>query len=206
MTIAEEKKQKTAELRKLHEDFLEMMGGNVKFYGHLAYKPKEFPELGACISVFESQISDTNGFYVELVDKDLIRKENDSGKLYYYAYNPHFKEENPCVDRGSFKTYFIPIDTLKLANDSVGGKTPQEVGKKLISTTGAIKTTSTKLKAQDVIIADKLTANDEFNTVQNDAPFTHLTIKDFMAITWRVPISDKDFINDRIKSLNSYNG
>ncbi|MCB1713081.1 MAG: hypothetical protein KDH96_11590 [Candidatus Riesia sp.] len=201
---SEEKKERTEKLREFHADYLAMTGNDkVKFFGHLAYAPKEYPELDKCISVFESQIADERGFYVELVDKDLIRKHSDSGNLYYYKYNPYYNEENPSIDRGKFTTYFIPVSSLELVKQGSGlapETTVSESGSS-ITTSGAISTKTEKVSPSDTLVSKQQKI--AFDDSEDDVPWNQMTAKDFAAIFWKKPISDKEVINKLIEKENN---
>jgi hypothetical protein len=97
-----------------------------------------------------------------------LEPEDPSRNLYKWRYNSHYAEEYETTEAN--------------ANGHV---------RYLIPVVELIKIE--ELEVEELLFPDFSLMNPE-----NDEPFARMTMKDFCAITWKKPLSDKKWLNDLI--------
>lgn len=173
----EDRRSKTAELRKAHQEYFEKAGiSAAKFVPKLAYKPPGKDEL--FVGFFPNELRGGEDVYTEFASRDL-EVEDPERNLYKWKYNPHWEEEYEKTEpgpSGSFR-YLIPVIELV------------KVQKKEFVTKPSAKTnieTSEPFMEFDLIDPDI------------DAQFEQLTIRDLAAILLKKPVSNKKWLNKLI--------
>lgn len=147
------------------------------------------------VGIFGSEFKKDKGFFFELVTRDLEPLEADR-KVYRITRNDNHEEEYEMNEKGSF---LVPVDELRIVN-------PQSVA----ISKGAAVFSNDKLfgKKEDVAPAPKpaakaaqtfkpVTPQMEANT---DAPYSEMTIRDYMAIHTGKPVSLKPWLNELLHS------
>lgn len=128
------------------------------------------------IGVFGSEFRKDKGFYFELVTRDLDPLDSER-KVYRIARNDNHEEEYEMNERGSF---LVPVDELRVVNPTVSQ--PVENKPELVQPAQVFST-----KAQTSI---------------EDAPYSELTIRDYVAIQTGKPVSLKPWLNELIQQSN----
>ena len=170
----EDRRSKTAELRKAHQEYFEKAGiSGAKFVPKLAYKPPGKDEL--FVGFFPNELRGGEDVYTEFASRDL-EVEDPERNLYKWKYNPHWEEEYEKTEpgpSGSFR-YLIPvIELVKVQKNEFIQQAP-------------IKT-----KIQTSIDFDLMNPD-------TDAPFDQLTVRDIAAILLKKPVSNKQWLNKLI--------
>ena len=152
------------------------------------------------VGIFGSEFKKDKGFFFELVTRDLDPLESDR-KVYRITRNDNHEEEYEMNEKGSF---LVPVDELRIVN-------PQSVA---ISKGAAVfsndkifgkQPTTQPVAAQR---AEPAAATTQFKPVspqeleaKMDAPYSEMTIRDYMAIHTGKPVSLKPWLNDLLNKL-----
>jgi hypothetical protein len=107
-----DRKKKTAELIKFHEQKFIMNGiEEPLFIPKCAYQPRELN--GLHMGFFESELKKSSDIYTECVSINLDPEDPDR-KLYKWKYNPHYAEEYPATEPNAngHVRYLIPVEEL----------------------------------------------------------------------------------------------
>jgi hypothetical protein len=141
------------------------------------------------VGIFSSEFEKTKGFFFELVTRDLDPLEPDR-KVYRIAYNENFEEEFEMNEKGSF---LVPVDELRIVN-------AQSVAiSKGSAVTSNDKLFSSKPVSQPQVKQQPaLTSNIKTIEPKEDALYSEMTIRDYMAIHTGKPVSLKSWINDLV--------
>jgi hypothetical protein len=170
----EDRRAKTAELRKAHQEYFEKVGlGVAKFIPKLAYKPPGKDEL--FVGFFPNELRGGEDVYTEFTGRNL-EIEDPERNLYKWRYNAHWEEEYEKTEptaTGSFR-YLIPVSEL-------------------------IKVQKNQQKEES---KPAIRTNVEFDLMDpdTDAPFDQLTIRDLAAILLKKPVSNKGWLNKLIQN------
>jgi hypothetical protein len=167
-----DRKAKTQELLKHHKHtFDKIKEKKPYFVAKCAYKPKGKDEL--FLGFFDSELKSGQNIFVEFTSSSL-EPEDPNRTLYKWVHNPHYKEEYEMIEGATAgsERYLIPASELIVIN-----KVDKET----------IKRDSTK------------TFPDFELDPNTDAPLQSMTIRDFVAIMHKKPVSHKDWLNTLIK-------
>ena len=170
------RQEKTEDLIKYHDwKFKLLQDDSPLFIPKCAYIPKGMSELH--IGFFASEVKKGKDIYTEFTSIDL-EPEDPNRTLYKWRFNPHYDEEYERTEpaaNGHFR-YLIPVSELiKIEFDQ------QEVN-------------------QTSLFPDF----DEIMDPDQDAPFNQITIRDLAAIMLNKPVSQKQWLNEIIKSKQSW--
>jgi len=176
--IKEFKKQKLEEIRDYHQSLINNLGiTRTDFNMKMPFYDKQ---ARLVVGIFASEFKKEKGFYFELITRDLEPADTDR-TVYRIPYNSSFEDEYEINEKGS---YLVPLEELRSIDaQSVaisGEKALMETIKPNIKTVTAYKAPSP----------------------MEDAPYSEMTIRDFMAITIGKPISAKVWLNELIKSTS----
>lgn len=140
------------------------------------------------VGLFSSEFKKDKGFFFELVTRDLDPLDPER-KVYRMPRNDNFEEEYEMTEKGSF---LVPVEELRLVN-------AQSVA---ISKESAVLSND-KLFAKEHNQAPVLSSKPEsvFTSKpgvpqQQDALYSEMTIRDYMAIHTGKPVSLKPWLND----------
>ena len=124
--------------------------------------------------------------------------------LFKYKYNPYYSEEyelkiSTNSKGGEYSAYIVPMSELVCVNK----------GSKEIPYNIYEKEREQKPKEQIKLslfpdFEQEFGAKKESDfdlTKENDLSFTDITVKDFAAIMWKKPVSDKKWLNDLINNI-----
>lgn len=127
------------------------------------------------VGIFGSEFKKDKGFFFELVTRDLDPLESER-KVYRIARNDNHEEEYEMNEKGSF---LVPVDELRVINPSSSApveKKPEPV------------------QPAPVFNSKPIAAVDE------DLPYSEMTIRDFMAIHTGKPVSLKPWLNELLSN------
>lgn len=141
------------------------------------------------VGVFGSEFKKDKGFFFELVTRDLDPLEADR-KVYRIARNDNFEEEYEMNEKGLF---LVPVDELRIVN-------PQSVA---ISKDSAVLSND-KMFSSKPVQQEQPKPQPVYNSKPQpvidlqDAPYSEMTIRDFMAIQTGRQVSLKPWLNKLI--------
>jgi hypothetical protein len=143
------------------------------------------------VGIFSSEFLKDKGFFFELVTRELDPLEADR-KVYRIARNDNFKEEFEMNEKGSF---LVPVDELRIVN-------PQSVA---ISKQSAVFSNDKLFTSKPVQEQPAPQPQPVYNSkpqppVELDAPYSEMTIRDYMAIQTGKPVSLKPWLNDLLNN------
>jgi hypothetical protein len=174
-------KDKVQEIKNYHETALMLLGLKPEnFYPKTPFMWDD--ELH--VSLFKSEIIAKN-FYTELVNNDYSPKNEDRILLKFYGnaecINEYF-EKKEVGKFGEYSRYFVPLQEF------------QEVDiKELLNI--EISEKENVSSEENIITLDEDDENE-------DALMSKLTIRDHAAIQWKLPVSNKTWLNNLIKQIN----
>lgn len=183
------RRNQVAELKKKHEALFKLEGiEDAKFIPKMAYIPTGGTER--IIAFFPSEIQGGVDIYTEFVSKSNV-PEDPERRLWKWPFNPEFETEyeksEPHPATGHVR-YLIPVDELiNMSGEEIKPKKkakPKKEDPKQVQMTFI----------DPVADADGLT----------DAPINQMTIKDKAAIEWKLPVSDKPWLNELITKQFTY--
>ena len=173
-TTKEHRDKVLKEMLEYHKGTFELLGvanPQSRFYPKSVFTPKG--ATGRYISLFERELCDPDGFYTELTD-NMYNVENPLKRtLYRFRGNEHSKEEYLKDSNGNYgERWYVPVDDLEEIN-------------------------VTSL----VLNRNSEEEEVEAETGVQDAPYAKMTIRDYAAIQWKKPVSQKAWLNDLIKKV-----
>jgi hypothetical protein len=176
-----QKRKRIQELRAYHEPIFRKMNCiDPLFIPRTAYKPVNHSEI--CISFFASELRNEKDIYTEFVSKK-YDIEDSQRTLWKWKYDPEWKKyikSNDVIP--SAVQYFIPTSKLIVVsrnNELIFNKDKVNDFKSNITTVLKPKT----------------------NDANKEELISQMTIKDFAAIIWKQPVSDKEWLNILIDSI-----
>ena len=184
------KKEKLDAIREYHKDLITDLGISVFDFN----MKKAFIDNGIrTVRIFDNEFLKEKGFFFELIDSNLDPVDPER-KVYRLAPNPNYEEEYELTPKNQ---YIVPLEELRVVN-------PASVA---ISKSSAVTSSDHILKEKIKFPSEKVTnvVNNERFAVplekkDNDAPYSEMTIRDYMAIHTGKPVSLKSWLNDLIKS------
>jgi hypothetical protein len=171
-TVSVNRQEKTEELLKHHDwKFKLIQEENPLFIPKCAYVPKGMNEMH--IGFFASEVKKARDIYVEFASIDLDPEDPDR-TLYKWRFNPHFNEEYERTEPGTnghFR-YLVPVSEL----------------------------VKIEFEQEDQASPSLFPDFDEIMDPNHDAPFNQITLRDLAAIMLNKPVSQKQWLNEIIKS------
>jgi hypothetical protein len=196
------KKQKLDQVREYHGTLIRELGiSPLDFNMKMPFYDRHGRYV---VGIFGSEFKKDKGFFFELVTRDLEPLETDR-KVYRITRNDNFEEEYEMNEKGSF---LVPVDELRIvnpasvaiskgaavfSNDKIFGKQPvqQPVQQKPVQQTAPAPQPTTQF----------IPVNNAQLEAKIDAPYSEMTIRDYMAIHTGKPVSLKPWLNDLLQKL-----
>lgn len=184
--VQEDRTQKIKRMTEYHEPAFHMLNeDNPSFYAKNPFIWNDEQH----ISLMKNELI-CNVFYTELVDKNYDPLDPNR-TLYRFRGNPNYVNEYfskiEVGKTGEYKRYFVPLHELeKVDLSTLFPEDKPKVVKEF---------SSPKLTLPFVEEVDD--RNDE-----EDALMSKLTIRDHAAIQWKLPVSNKEWLNKLIKQIN----
>lgn len=198
---AQRKRERINELIKYHKDlFLKEGVTNPKFIPRLC-----FPMEGVyCVSFYQRELQGGVDIYTEFCDRQ-YEPEDEQRRLWKWVYDPAYAEKyaqtEPHQATGD-RRYLIPVEELIDVKEFHIQKAIVEQLEK------AQKKHQEEVKSDNQLILPlasepELPANTPtpVETIERDAPYDNMTIRDYAAIQWKLPVSSKPWLNELIKSI-----
>lgn len=175
-------------------------------------------KFGRQVQFFEWELSKGEDIYIEFYDYDKSGVETDvvpanpDRQLFKYKHNPFFAEEYEQKENTNAKgepyfTYIVPaselIAVLKNGTEitqALYEKRKQDVGKEVDALPNLQKTVSSfpdfteeyGIKSTTMALPDEETSLEDIN-------ISAMTVRDFCAIVWEKPVSNKPWLNQLIE-------
>lgn len=180
------KKDKLTAIQNYHAELIEELGIHVKDFN----MKKAFIDNNVkTVHIFASEFLKEKGFFFELIDSNLDPADPNR-TVYRLAPNPNYEEE---YELNAKNQYIVPIDELRIVNKASVA----------ITKAAAVFASDEIIGKQKISqeFAPKISNNERFAVpLEKDAPMSEMTIRDYMAIHTKTPVSLKPWLNDLIKS------
>lgn len=173
--------------------FLKEGVSNPKFIPKLAYKHNNVLSIG----VYPREIYGGKDIYIEFCDR-AYTPENPERTLYKWEYDPEFdtnyekSEPHPATKD---RRYLIPVTDLINLTVLYQGSKPDEPSKLSKKPEPAPKLIPEKAKEEASFDFDAVLVNEGAGS---DVPYSAMSLRDFAAITWKKPVSQKKWLNELI--------
>lgn len=169
------KKMKLDQIRDYHAPLIRALGiSPLDFNMKMPFYDRAGRQV---IGVFGSEFKKDKGFYFELVTRDLDPLESDR-KVYKIARNDNHEEEYEMNEKGSF---LVPVEELRVINPTFS-KPVENIPEPV----QPAQVFSSKPQAP----------------VEQDAPYSEMTIRDYVAIHTKKPVSLKPWLNELLQQSN----
>jgi len=193
--LMEFKRQRLEDIRAYHADLIRELGITPNdFQMKMLFYNKQGKLV---VGIFPSEFERENGFYFEIINRDYEPQDFKNRTIYRIPKNDAYQEEYEMTSKGS---YLVPLEELRVVN-------PASVA---ISGASAIidaPTTAVSGSFRPVgTIADSKPSQQTAYRApgpMEDAPFSQMTIRDYVAIKSSKPVSAKPWLNELIKTLNN---
>ena len=130
---------------------------------------------GKFMGFFKSELSKGVDIYTECVDFEL-NSEDPSRTLYKIKYNPFYEEEYLAEPtKSGDNRYLIPLSEMIIVEPE------------------SVKTESTNNPFPDF--------ESSFLDTDTDTALAQMSVRDFAAIMWKKPVSNKKWLNELIKTI-----
>jgi len=148
---------------------------------------KAFTRNGTVVvGMFENEFKKSKGYYFELINSD-IEPDDPARTVYIFSPTQFYMDEYEMDEYGKF---LVPVDQLRIVNRHSAA----------ISKGSAATSSDRVLKNQvfeTTTIKPPLPVNPPLKV--DDAPYSEMTIRDYIAIHTGKPVSTKSWLNELIK-------
>ncbi len=148
------------------------------------------------VYVFPSEFRKEKGFYFEIVTGDYYSASKER-TVYRIPNNQNYEEEYELCLTGAYSGSFIVlVDELRLVNPTavaISGPTEAVLNAKF--------TTEEKILSPIFTRKTPPLANSAMNTMLADESYSNMTIRDYIAIQTGMPVSNKEWLNELVKSI-----
>ena len=181
------KREKVLNLVKHHEEmFIKDAARNPKFIPRLAYHHKDALVIG----FYLKEIYGGKDIYVEFCDRNYI-PEDSARTLWKWKYNANYAKDYelsaPHPSTGD-RRYLIPVADLVNVN---------ELHKTIPVVKPVVKPVVEEVKVEIKEDESKLTL-DLDSGAGTDIPYSAMSLRDYAAIQWKRPVSQKKWLNELI--------
>ena len=180
-------KEITTEYLPFWQNLFNHMGiSSPRFGSKLCYMVKEFGEERVeCVRFWASELSSNQDFYIEMFDWDQEHYDRKNRKLYRLVNNANWK-----------------LNTLKYVEveTSVEGRNTYAVR---LSDLELVNSTPVTSAYADVVTIEEESEDDLFPGMyseKEDSHFSAMTMRDYYCVKQNVPMSNKEWLNDLIKT------
>lgn len=182
------RKTKLKEMRDFNQDFINDLGIEREDF-NMKYAFTRNGEI--VVGIFENEFSKPKGFYFEIIDGNLNPSDRDR-TIYRVPYNSDYKEEYEMDERGKF---LVRLSELKKINRQSAALLKDNILR-----------TEEQYSPKPIQVFQKqapkqfLPFENNSQPVVEDAPYSEMTIRDYIAIHTGKPVSLKKWINDLVKN------
>lgn len=190
---ADTRRRRLEECRQHQQPLLNLVGARPEQF---TIKPAFWTTNAArVVGFYPEELARGYDFYMELIGPkpDLLSTE-EGRPLFFWKWNPYYKEEYPISDKG---TYQIPFDELKIVpRPEIAKKQEAEQFANEVVSKSLQSAAKPKAKLSTASVAEPAVSED-VNPL--DQPFSKLSVINAAAIMWRLPIATDPEINQFIK-------
>ena len=197
---AQKKRERINELIQYHKDLFVKEGvTNPKFIPRLC-----FPIEGVyCVSFYQRELQGGVDIYTEFCDRQ-YEPEDEQRRLWKWVYDPAYAEKyaqtEPHQATGD-RRYLIPVEELI---DVKEFHTQKAIAEQLRQSQEK-RQEAEKIDNQLILpLASEPEPSPDLAPTKNseqDASYDSMTIRDYAAIQWKLPVSSKPWLNELIKSI-----
>jgi hypothetical protein len=140
------------------------------------------------VGIFDSEFKKAKGFYFELINSD-IEPEDSTRTVYRLSPTEFYADEFEMDEYGKF---LVPVEQLRIVNRQSA----------IISKGSAATSSDRVLKDEPTLkttMKPPLPFADSKQLKVEDAPYSEMTIRDYLAIHTGKPVSTKTWLNELIK-------
>jgi hypothetical protein len=179
------RQKKLKEMHDYNEDLIKDLGISKSDFN----MKKAFTRNGTIVvGIFDSEFKRPKGFYFELINSD-IEPDDPARTVYRLSPTEFYADEFEMDEYGK---YLVPVDQLRIVNRQSA----------VISKGSAATSSDRVLKDEPTLrttIKPPLPFTDSSQLKVEDAPFSEMTIRDYLAIHTGKPVSTKSWLNELIK-------
>jgi hypothetical protein len=179
------RQKKLKEMHDYNEDLIKDLGISKTDFN----MKKAFTRNGIIVvGIFENEFKKTKGFYFELINSD-IEPDDPTRTVYRLSPTEFYADEYEMDEYGK---YLVPVDQLRIINRQSAA----------ISKSSAATSSDRVLKDEPTLktaIKPALPFTDNSSLKVEDAPYSEMTIRDYLAIHTGKPVSTKSWLNELIK-------
>ena len=137
------------------------------------------------VGIFENEFKKSKGFYFELIDSN-IEPDDPARTVYRLAPTEFYADEYEMDEYGKF---LVPIEQLRIVNRESA-----------VISKGSASTSSDRVLKDEPTVKTTIPLFTSSNHLKvDDAPFSEMTIRDYLAIHTGKPVSTKTWLNELIK-------
>ena len=163
---------------------------NPKFVPRLCY-----PHNGVqVVTFFPKEIAGGQDIYIEFCNRELEPEDPDR-TLWKWIFNPNYDEEYDITEPHPHTTdrrYIIPI--TELVNVKEYHEKMEATGP--MSTVHIVGLKETP--QEESVPQESIKQAPSSNGQSTDIPYEAMTVRDYAAIQWKLPVSNKDWLNELI--------
>jgi hypothetical protein len=150
---------------------------------------KAFTRNGVIVvGIFENEFKKPKGFYFELINSD-IEPDDPARTVYRLSPTEFYADEFEMDEYGKF---LVPVEQLRIVNRHSAA----------ISKSSAATSSDRVLKDEPVLrttMKPPLPFAESNQLKVDDAPYSEMTIRDYLAIHTGKPVSTKSWLNELVK-------
>lgn len=205
--LTSDSRRKLAEedYRNFHKDLIADLGIS---RGEFQIKTPFYYRGRLVVGIYESEYRRENGFYFELVDSN-YQPISQQRTVYFIPFNPFFDQE---YEMNSRQSCLVPVEELREVNPrsvAISGPSAMTAANKYsglssVDPSGRVFTTNPNGSAAVASTPVKNTPSappwESVAEKNEDAPYSEMTIRDYVAIHTGKPVSLKSWLNELIKS------
>lgn len=194
--LKELKRQKLELIRFYHRNLIKDLGiPNIDFTMKVTFRDEKGNWV---IGVFDNEFLKEKGTFIELVQLGTYDPADPERKVYRIAPNPSFQEEYEYNPKNN--TYLVPLDELRPVDPEAVAVSKASA---VTSSDNVVFNTRKAVTMETPAFAVGTQSTTATKTqLAEDAPYSEMTIRDYMAIHTGKPVSNKYWLNELIKSKN----
>jgi hypothetical protein len=186
------RQERLKEFLAYHADLINDLGINK---GDFTIKREFYDASGRhFVYVFPSEFRKEKGSYFEIVGSN-YQPANKDRIVYRIPFNPNFEEEYELCETGAYSgSYIVYLDELRSVNPralAISGPTDAVLNGRFTSEERVAPGFGRK----------PLAVNTPPSTMPDES-YTNMTIRDFVAIQTGAPVSNKEWLNQLVKSIH----
>ena len=181
------RQKKLKEMHDYNEDLIKDLGISKSDFN----MKKAFTRLGVIVvGIFENEFKKPKGLYFELINSD-IEPDDPARTVYRLSPTEFYADEYEMDEYGKF---LVPVEQLRIVNRhsaTISKASASTSSDRVLKDEPTLRTTIPNFKPPLPYTESQLKVD--------DAPFSEMTIRDYLAIHTGKPVSTKSWLNELIK-------